>query len=567
MDPSHRTRCQSPRWWTARFQQTSNAARHESQHTDSVSPPLPVLAPVHELTSAHSPPPPPYEDIIDLEKALHLAPEKESDQYALRPVLADSPPLPPSKAKLRQQQHPALHGHLRAVRHFRYTVFSVYRRLFTFVFLLNTIGLYMLVCQCTSHVPTSVLLNTLATLASSNYLLAILVRQDYLVNLLFRAAWLVPWNVPLAIRKVVARVYCYGGLHSGAAVAGTIWWLVFTISMTWLFLQDSIYPFPIIVITWILLVLLTSILILSLPGLRTKYHNAFEQTHRFLGWISILLFWMQFLLLLHHVSTATGRSLCEALIHNPTFWNLIAITIALAYPWLHLRRWTFTAHPLSSHALRLSFSNAVHKFSCVSISTSPLREWHPFATFPFADTRQPGASMVISSAGDWTNSVIRQALMRQNIQTDITKKHGIHAQAPFEMTFWVKSHPKPGVLSLSCLFPRVVILTTGSGIAPSLSSLLDRPRSQFARLIWSTRAPLQTYGQHMMDLVQQADADALVMDTSEMGRPDLLEVAWQMYKQVNAEAVFVLSNAAVTKMVVGRLEQRGVPVFGPIWDS
>lgn len=135
------------------------------------------------------------------------------------------------------------------------------------------------------------------------------------------------------------------------------------------------------------------------------------------------------------------------------------------------------------------------------------------------------------------------------------------------MSFWLKSHPRAGVLSLSCLYPRILILTTGSGIGPSLSSLLDRPRAQSARLIWSTRSPRATYGADLLALVDKADPHALVLDTAQMGRPDLLRVAWRMYVRTKAEAVFVLSNEAVTRRVVGGLERRGVPAFGPIWDS
>lgn len=70
-----------------------------------------------------------------------------------------------------------------------------------------------------------------------------------------------------------------------------------------------------------------------------------------------------------------------------------------------------------------------------------------------------------------------------------------------------------------------------------------------------------------MKEVERADLDAIVIDTSEMGRPDLVEVAWNTWKETRAEAVFVLSNESVTRKVVYGLESRGVPAFGPIWDS
>jgi len=164
--------------------------------------------------------------------------------------------------------------------------------------------------------------------------------------------------------------------------------------------------------------------------------------------------------------------------------------------------------------------------------------------------------MVVSNAGDWTRNVIHSAQRQTNGKNERV-----------EMRFYTKSHPKPGVLSLSLLFPRILILTTGSGIGPALSSLLERPATQHARLVWSARSPLRTYGREIMQLVASADPQALVLDTEEMGRPDLLEVAWGMCRRGGIDAVFVLSNESVTRRVVRGLEGRGVRAYGPIWDS
>ncbi|KAF2185993.1 hypothetical protein K469DRAFT_573965, partial [Zopfia rhizophila CBS 207.26] len=205
----------------------------------------------------------------------------------------------------------------------------------------------------------------------------------------------------------------------------------------------------------------------------------------------------------------------------PRLWNLLAITNMLILPWLRLRRWTFTTEKLSDHALRLHFINPVHRFSCLSISTSPLRDWHPFTTFPHPK----------DSYGNNGTSIIAR------------------------------------VLSLSLLFSRVIFVTPGLGIGPCLSSLLSHPHAQLVRLVWSTPRPIQTFGEHINELVDQVDPDAIVIDTREMGRPDLVRLACRMYKECQAEAVFVLSNEKVTRMVVGGLERRGVRAFGPIWDS
>jgi hypothetical protein len=545
--------CRYQDWWDKR---TSRASRDSSRHAGDgiILPPLPSFSPTIAFDPSLFTLPPAYDEIVDLEKAIHPArPQSRrfSDASTLYPNLI-STRYPQSKLKDAQDSdYSPIRRHVRIVRCIRYSIFTVYRRLFTLVFVLNTIGI-LIVLQRNRFRYEEFFCGTLAAFASSNFLLAILVRQDYLVNLLFRTAWLVPWSSPLMIRKTAARVYCYGGVHSGAAVVGTVWWIVFTVLMSWTFIHEA-SVLSISVVAWCLLLLLAAILLLSYPGMRARYHNTFEMTHRFLGWLSIALFWMQLILLsLHHSSP--NRTVGTLLLHDPTFWNLTIITKLLIYPWLRLRRWTFTAHVSSSHAIRLSFPNTVHKFSCLSISSSPLREWHPFATFPSTDPNAPGASMVISNAGDWTREVIQRA------QRDEKK-------CATQMTFYVKSHPKAGVLSLSLLFPRIIILTTGSGIGPALSSLLDRPAAQHARLVWSTRSPLQTYGADMMALVHKADPNAVVLDTDEMGRPDLLQVCWGLYKKERAEAVFVLSNEKVVKWVVGGLEKRDVPAYGPIWDS
>ncbi|KAF1931153.1 uncharacterized protein M421DRAFT_99063 [Didymella exigua CBS 183.55] len=464
-------------------------------------------------------------------------------------------------------------GHHRAIRRLRYGVFAVYQRLFTLVVVLNLAAVLVLLRFSSWRSLRAFRLDNLATLASSNLLLAILFRQDWLINLLFRTAWLVPWSLPLRARRVVSRVYCYGGIHSGAAVVGTGWWIGFTGVLSWECVArgGSTVTAGVLVLTLIIASLLVAIVVLSLPRVRARHHDVWELTHRFLGWSCVALFWAQLLLLTRSArpasTTAVPHALVDTLVRTPSFWTLGAITALLVYPWLLLRRWTFTATPLSAHALLLSFPHAVHKYSCVALSTQPAREWHPFATFPLVGSSESQSgnrnALVVSAAGDWTRSLISSAQQKSGEQ----KAGGAGVGKAVSMRFFVKSHPRAGVLSLSCMYARVLIVTTGSGIGPSLSSLLDRPAAQRARLVWSTRAPVATYGAAMLRLVHRADPQALVLDTDAQGRPDLLRVAWGVCREMGAEAVFVLSNERVTRWVVGGLESRGVPAFGPIWDS
>jgi hypothetical protein len=528
--------CQYQGWWDRR---ALRASAKGSRHTEdsAVHLPLPAFPPPLDFDPSRFALPPAYDEVVDLEKAVYPDRPRSkdfSDSSTLDLTLVSQKHFREWTKIERDSFHLPIRRHIRVFRCLRYTIFNVYRRLFTFVFVINVVGGFILLRTYRSpSTEGGQICATLATLASSNFLLAIIIRQDYLVNVLFRVAWLVPWSFSPSIRNIVARVYCYGGIHSGAAVAGTLWWLTFT-AMTSL---QSPHSTSSIVLTILTSTLLLAILILSYPNLRTRHHNTFELTHRFLGWTCIALFWTQFLL-----STPSPLS-------SPTFYILSLTCILIIYPWLRLRRWTFSISPLSNHAILLSFPHTIPRFSCLSVSTSPLREWHPFATFPSPATQ--GGSMIISNAGDWTRRFI----------------HTAHLSSARQTTLWTRPHPKAGVLSLSLLFPRVLIVTTGSGIGPALSSLLERPREQFARLVWVTKAPVKTYGAGIMDAVQRADGEAVVLDTDRVGRPGLLEMAWYEARREEVDAVFVLSNRKVVKAVVGGLERRGIRAYGPIWDS
>ena len=133
-------------------------------------------------------------------------------------------------------------------------------------------------------------------------------RQGFMINSIFRTAWLVPWSVPLRIRRWVARCYCYGGIHSGAAIAGTLWWIAFSMLLMIRFVRDKSYTLPIVITAYLILALLMTIILLAYPSLRSRYHNTFEITHRLLGWTSILLFWLQLLLLTSHTISFTKSS-------------------------------------------------------------------------------------------------------------------------------------------------------------------------------------------------------------------------------------------------------------------
>ena len=47
----------------------------------------------------------------------------------------------------------------------------------------------------------------------------------------------------------------------------------------------------------------------------------------------------------------------------------------------------------------------------------------------------------------------------------------------------------------------------------------------------------------------------------------MVALAYEMYVEMGAEAVFIISNQKLTRKFVYGMESRGVPAYGPIWDS
>jgi hypothetical protein len=94
----------------------------------------------------------------------------------------------------------------------------------------------------------------------------------------------------------------------------------------------------------------------------------------------------------------------------------------------------------------------------------------------------------------------------------------------------------------------------------------DIPQTR-CRVIWSTPNPMATYGESIVNAVKDVDPRALIWDTRKEGRPDLVRMAYEMYVAEQAEAVFVISNPKLTRKVVYGMESRGIPAFGPVWDS
>ena len=448
--------------------------------------------------------------------------QKAKEKSDNRPVSPPTTTLPPQQPRLQRiwKRRQLMH----------------YNRLIVLVLAINiALAVYGL-NTANWFTSTGFNLTALSNLVVANIALAILIRQQYVINLLFKIATSAPTSWPLAIRRQLGKVYHFGGIHVGGAIAGTIWFAVFVGGLTYHAANGLPgVTTPLMIVTYGLLALLLAIIIMSLPQIRARYHDAFESTHRFGGWIALALFWAQTILF--------SNAQAVPMTSTPGFWILLLVTISIALPWLRLRRVRVDIENPSSHVAIARFDYGVTPFagSSTAISRHPLRDWHAFANVPAPD--KDGYRLTISRAGDWTGQFI-----------DELPSH-----------VWVKGIPTAGVGNIDQLFKRVVWIATGSGIGPTLPHLLAETAP--ARLVWSTRSPRKTYGDALVDEILAVQPDALIWDTSANGRPDLVQLAYQAVRDFDAEAVICISNKKLTWQVVYGMESRGIPAYGAIWDS
>lgn len=426
----------------------------------------------------------------------------------------------------------------------RWEWLSVYRRL-------NLIVIWVNVLLVVSFAAQRRLLKmdpgAMSTALAANITTAVLFRQEYVVNLFFLVFGCCPPSWPLWIRRLAAKIYHYGGVHSGAGISSVIWLALFDMSLGLQYRGASLMrsDIAIITITSLLNLLLCAVVGTSHPRFREKFHNIWEATHRFGGWSAVALFWANFVLLANkdRLRFHPQQSIFQTMLTHPVFWMLCVITVCLVLPWFRLRKVKVHAEPQSKYAIRLHFEYTnLPLCAAPRFSTSPLMEWHSFAGIPH-ETGE-GFSVLISSIGDWTRKM---------------------ADNPPDY-LWTRGIPVRGVLHVAPIFKKIVLVATGSGIGPVLSLLYARDVN--CRILWCTRDPKETYKPNVVREVLRADPQAIIFQRTKGQRdPDLGRLAYRLYQESGAEAVFVISNKdGCTKSRIW-LESRGVVVFTPIFDS
>jgi hypothetical protein len=446
--------------------------------------------------------------------------------------------------EVKQDSHgyPRPHAKPNWLRRFCHHWLTAYRVLIALTLVINVlmmgivIGLY--------HSTGGALVGT-----AVNLLASVLIRQEDLINVSFGLVARLPSTLPLGIRKVIADFHHFGGVHIGCAVSSLLWYIVFvainTLQCVGTYKEGMMtgWHWTDITTCYAFLLFILTICVTALPPMREKFHNTFEHTHRFAGWASLTVLWINSGI---HTRTVSGAL---PLHKSPALWLLAATTFLIVLPWLRIRRVAITSTPLSAREVKLTFpyANMPYTSTC-RFSSAPLTEWHAFATIPAPCETE--ASIIVSAAGDWTKDLI--------------------ANPP--KTLWIRRPPTANFLMFAPLFNSVLLIATGAGIGPMLS-LLSSPavshmlkQGKRVRVLWCVYDPYAAHWSSVLAVIKAVDQNPLILD-SKLGRPDLAFEARDTAEREGIEAVMCVSNKKVTDGVVRELRGAGKAAYGAVFDS
>lgn len=138
-----------------------------------------------------------------------------------------------------------------------------------------------------------------------------------------------------------------------------MWLVVFTAQATRELMNGGPASPLTVAISYCILSLLLVILVLAYPRFRLVFHDYFEASHRFLGWITTALVWVQVVSLANDYRSPS-ESLGRALSRAAPFWLPLIMTVSIILPWIRLRKVEVKSVVLSKHAVRIYFDHGEH---------------------------------------------------------------------------------------------------------------------------------------------------------------------------------------------------------------
>jgi len=390
----------------------------------------------------------------------------------------------------------------------------------------------------------------LASFAVGNLFIAVIVRNEFFVHLIYYCA-IIPRFWRLYLHRAVIEI---GGLHSSTAVWGTLWTILYISDD----LGHKVKEKPEVFATGVILVFfLLGMILTALPWVRARYHNIWEIVHRIFGW-SILVILITHIVLYTTLKWDDGDSGSEKArktFSSAPFWMTILAGASVFHVWfiVQIVPKPYAYVPNNSGAVvAIRFPNAWFGLESpgtyARISTNYI-EWHSFSVA----VKSPDNTfqVVIAAAGDWTKRMIK----------NVMDGH------PPPLMFVRRVKP-PGFMYCIHAYKRVVAIATGAGIAPVLPHVIMKTCPM--HVVWVARDHKFVYGDEIASLIFNHPWRT-IFDTATDGKPDAVGLALKAFDEFDADACFIVSNPFLTFALQRACKDRPaghrLPCYGATWDS
>ncbi len=371
-----------------------------------------------------------------------------------------------------------------------------------------------------------------STVALCELLFGVLVRNEIFIALLHRLVALIPYFK----YEFNRMLHCICGIHVSASISVFFWLLVSLIC------ED--HGLAVRITGGFIIFLIIFLSLTAIPIIRRRFHNTFEYIHRYVGWTCLIM------LIIHvaFLQVDTFHSFSTQALFNAPVFILIFIIVIIFLPWICIRKVFVQYKQPSKDVTMITFPQALYPYGSTTRISLNGYEWHAFAialTDPYTDQH----SILVAAVGDWTKS------LAENYRMNKLPQH-----------LWIRRIKGLGFMYSIHAYRKVLIVCTGSGIAPALPYIKDPLPTTHTHLLWIAKQLEQTYGEYIWKLVQKTSPHFTLHDTAINGRPGPQLIEDQFWK-TNSQAVFIVSNENFTIEVTNALWRKAIPCFGALFDS
>ncbi|CAF5024736.1 unnamed protein product, partial [Rotaria sp. Silwood1] len=282
----------------------------------------------------------------------------------------------------------------------------------------------------------------------------------------------------------------------------------------------------------------------AIPKVRRRFHNTFEYIHRYVGWTCLVI------LIIHVVFLQLDKfdSFNTKALFNIPVLILLAIVIIIFLPWICVRKVLVQYDQPSNDLTIITFPRALYPYGSTTRISLDGHEWHAFA-IALTDSYADQHSILVAAVGDWTKD------LAADYRSNKLPQH-----------VWIRRIKGLGFMYSIHAYRKVLIVCTGSGIAPALPYIKDPLPTTHTHLLWIAKKHEQNYGEYVWKLVQKTHPHYTLHDTTVNGRPSP-QLVENVFWRTSSEAVFVVSNEKFTIEVVNALWRKDIPCFGALFDS